>query len=84
MQSRLTHSYYLSVIGFVIALGFLLARRRSKPSTVSQLLTDDVLFPNAPIAMTLSDQNDRLIRVNPAFEQLTGFKETEVAMELEL
>jgi diguanylate cyclase (GGDEF)-like protein/PAS domain S-box-containing protein len=78
-QVQFTHLYYWSVIAFVVVLMMLPWRRESDTTTpVSQLMTDDVLFPNAPIAMTVSDGDDRLLRVNAAFEQLTGFSGEEL------
>lgn len=75
-ESRTTHFYYWSVIAFVLALTALLRKRRiaTEASPMRHLLMDSLLFPNTPMPLMVSDSNDRLLRVNKAFEEATGYK----------
>ncbi len=79
-QDRSVHFYYLSVIGFVMALGALLVRRRNLRafSPLQQLLSDNMLFAHAPVALSVSDAQDRMLRANPAFEKNMGFSADEL------
>ncbi len=79
-QSQYTHFYYLSVIGFVIAVAALLMRQRNLRafSPLQQLLADRLLFAHAPVALSVSDAQDRLLRANSAFEKVTGFESDEL------
>jgi diguanylate cyclase (GGDEF)-like protein/PAS domain S-box-containing protein len=82
-SERTTHYYYLSVIGFVLALGALLVWRLKlrSHSLLDQLMSDKLLFSNIPVALSLSDADDRLLRANGAFEELTGFSNEEMRGE---
>lgn len=78
--SRSTHFYYGSVVAFILAISALLLMRRQSMTNngLFALFSDDVLFANAPVALSLSDGRDRVLRVNQAFEEITGFAGNEL------
>ncbi|MEM9622929.1 MAG: EAL domain-containing protein [Pseudomonadota bacterium] len=77
---RHTHYFYISM-GALLAAILALFLQRLQPqrfTVLQQLLQDQLLFTDAPVALSLSDRNDRLVRVNRAFEQMSGFTEAEL------
>ncbi len=83
-----THYFYLSLGGVVLlsVIGMLRSRGEwmgeagatGAGSPFQTLMKEAYLFPNAPLGMSLSDADDKLVRVNGAFETVTGFEEDEV------
>ncbi|XOV82301.1 MAG: putative bifunctional diguanylate cyclase/phosphodiesterase [bacterium] len=78
-----THYYYLSLIALLlICAGFVYWRYNLRAhSPLRLLLEDKFLFANIPVAVSLSDANDRLLRANEAFEKATGFSSRELLGE---
>ncbi len=72
--------YYLAIVllGITVVLTALRFRKASPGSALDRLLNDSLLFANIPVALALSDAQDRLLRANPAFEKLTGFSSEEM------
>ena len=82
-HARYTHFYYLAMM-LVLVLAVLRIRGPSSASSgtdIRRLMNDEFVFPNAAIGMSLSDAEDRMLRVNPAYEQVTGFTEAEILGE---
>lgn len=78
-----THYYYLSLIVLLLSsAGFVYWRYNLRAHSPLKLLLDDqFLFTNIPVAVSLSDANDRLLRTNKAFEKTTGFSGSELIGE---
>lgn len=73
--AQMTHLYYFGVIGLILALVALWAQRlqlRVAPP-LPQLMSDNNLFAHAPVPLSLSDASDRLLRVNKAYAQVSGY-----------
>lgn len=79
-HAQFTHFYYLSVLVLVLALAAFLGWRLNirTHSPLKQLLSDRFLFANMPVALSVSDAEDRLLRANSAFERLTGYSSAEM------
>lgn len=79
-RASYTHSFYWSLLLLVGLLFVGLRRRPARPdySPLAQYLGDAFLFPRAPVALALSDHNDRTIRANQAYEKATGYEEAEL------
>ena len=80
LMSRLsTFGFGLQGILLLIAvLIFAILRRKKDQTTFAQYCADQFLFPNAPLAMALSDARDQTVRTNDAFGKVTGFTEAEL------
>jgi diguanylate cyclase (GGDEF)-like protein/PAS domain S-box-containing protein len=61
-----------------LATWLLRPRWNQKVSSLQQLLDDEHLFANIPVALSLSDREDHLLKANAAFEKLTGFAASEM------
>lgn len=72
--------FYVSVLAFVLlVLGALLRSRESSlAEPLRVLVRDQYLFSHAPVGVSLSDRDDRLIRINSGFEKVTGFNADEL------
>lgn len=75
LQGRYTQFYYWSLIGFLLSIVILFTRNTTQRSEVPlyQILHDRFPFPHVPLAMSLIDNNGCTLRVNRAFEELTGY-----------
>ncbi len=78
-----THYYYFSLLALILlCAGFVYWRHSLRArSPLNLLLEDQFLFTNIPVAVSLSDSNDRLLRANEAFEKATGFSGRELLGE---
>ena len=78
-----THYYYFSLLVLILlCAGFVYWRHSLHArSPLNLLLEDQFLFANIPVAVSLSDSNDRLLRANEAFEKATGFSGRELLGE---
>ena len=78
-----THYYYFSLLMLILlCAGFVYWRHSLHArSPLNLLLEDQFLFANIPVAVSLSDSNDRLLRANEAFEKATGFSGRELLGE---
>lgn len=79
-SAQITHVYYLAVIVFILVMSAFVRWRWTyrRHSELHQYLKDTMLFANVPVALSVSDGDDNLLRVNSAYEELTGFQSADV------
>ena len=66
------------ILVLIAVLIFAILRRVRSKTTFAQYCADQFMFPNAPLAMALSDARDKTVRTNDAFDKVTGFTEDEL------
>ena len=75
----LEHRYYASLMVTALAILLLiLSARRMRGSQFDYLLNDQLLFENAPLALRLVDREGYTLRVNSAFENISGYSRSEL------
>jgi diguanylate cyclase (GGDEF)-like protein/PAS domain S-box-containing protein len=76
-----THYYYLSLLVFVLSCAAFFYWRFNlrAQSPLQLLLEDNFLLSNIPVAVSISDADDCLLRANSAFEMATGFTSAEMS-----
>ena len=71
---RQTSYFYTSFVAILLLLFVAMFTRSSRTVTALQQLVDETyVFDHAPVAMAVSDRQNRYLRVNEHFENATGF-----------
>jgi diguanylate cyclase (GGDEF)-like protein/PAS domain S-box-containing protein len=62
----------------VVAIRDITRQKRTERELVMQRIRFEQLFENTPLAILMGDAEDRIVSINPAFEQLFGFSRKDV------
>lgn len=80
--ASIKQAFYISTLFLIISVILVLARLKNTLSSLHKkersLRLAAKVFENSPEGIVLSDANNKIIQVNAAFTQMTGYTETDV------